>query len=306
MVEMFQAEEDAASPIRRHRENSVGGALEEQEGAERIEIGEGGLRELYAAVAGSLEDDSGSGERVCAEALARYNDSFQFQVHGTAARSMDGSVPLREWLTTPAAEASKRYIDAMESQALGRFFSRLLEDAAGGAGVGELAPILSATEYRQGDYLTVHNDLLQHAAGGRRLAVVAQMSSAEWDARCGGALVWCDPFDTIPPAYNALTIFATDHWSWHFVEPVWSSAGDAECPLEGQHRFAWSGWYEYQTLSRSGKKLSAREAAKANAKAAARRKNAELLWLKGRLDARRRAVGDGAHRSTGALHIDAA
>ena len=51
----------------------------------------------------------------------------------------------------------------------------------GGVGdVGNLEPILSATEYRPGDYLTVHNDLHQHAGGGRRLAVVTQMSTPDW------------------------------------------------------------------------------------------------------------------------------
>ena len=69
----------------------------------------------------------------------------------------------------------------------------------------------------------VHNDLHQHAGGGRRLAVVSQMSSADWTAGCGGALVWCDPVEVIEPGFNSLTLFATDHWSWHFVEPVWET-----------------------------------------------------------------------------------
>jgi len=90
--------------------------------------------------------------------------------------------------------------------------------------------------------------------------------------------------------FNSLTLFATDHWSWHFVEPVWehqAEGGDASCPGDGQHRFAWSGWYEYKTggskdalAAASSSGLSRREMAAQKEKADAVQRDAELQWLK--------------------------
>ena len=245
--------------------------------------------------------------RLCTEALAAFNNEFQFQVHGTSASSIDGSVPLDDWLETPKATISKRFISAMRSSSLSRFFSALLHKAGGSVGgvgdVGDLEPILAATEYRVGDYLTVHNDLHQHAGGGRRLAVVAQLSSTHWNEGCGGALVWCDPVDVIQPEFNSLTLFATDHWSWHFVEPVWeqSSEDGSDCSGQGQHQFAWSGWYEYKTGGRGGATASAAQAAKA----VEVQKRAELQWLKARLDARLELMEGSAQRDRGALVLQA-
>lgn len=56
---------------------------------------------------------------------------------------------------------SKRFVTAMRSSPLSRFFSALLHEAGGASGgvgdVGDLEPILAATEYRTGDYLTVRS-----------------------------------------------------------------------------------------------------------------------------------------------------
>ena len=64
-------------------------------------------------------------------------------------------------LVVPSMQAatSKRFITTMRSSPLSRFFSALLHEAGGAVGgvgdIGDLEPILSATEYRIGDYLTV-------------------------------------------------------------------------------------------------------------------------------------------------------
>lgn len=300
------------SPIRRHREDKVGQSY--VTGKPRVDLAPAELQRLYGPVVAAHGNRSGAiagqelaGMRLCTEALAAFNNEFQFQVHGTSASSIDGSVPLDDWLETPKATISKRFISAMRSSSLSRFFSALLHKAGGSVGgvgdVGDLEPILAATEYRVGDYLTVHNDLHQHAGGGRRLAVVAQLSSTHWNEGCGGALVWCDPVDVIQPEFNSLTLFATDHWSWHFVEPVWeqSSEDGSDCSGQGQHRFAWSGWYEYKTGGRGGATASAAQAAKA----VEVQKRAELQWLKARLDARLELMEGSAQRDRGALVLQA-
>ena len=119
--------------------------------------------------------------------------------------------------------------------------------------------------------------------------------------------------------FNSLTLFATDHWSWHFVEPVWehqAEGGDASCPGDGQHRFAWSGWYEYKTggskdalAAASSSGLSRREMAAQKEKADAVQRDAELHWLKARLDARLRemeAQAGGEGDESGALWVQVA
>ena len=119
--------------------------------------------------------------------------------------------------------------------------------------------------------------------------------------------------------FNSLTLFATDHWSWHFVEPVWeqqTEGGDASCPGDGQHRFAWSGWYEYKTggskdalAAASSSGLSRREMAAQKEKADAVQRDAELQWLKARLDARLRemeAGGDGDKGDGGVFLVQVA
>ena len=299
------------SPIRRHREDKVGQSSYET-GKPRVVLAPEELQRLYGPVVAAhgnrsiLASRELAGMRLCTEALAAFNGEFQFLVHGTSASSMDGSVPLDDWLETPTATTSKRFISAMRSAPLSRFFSSLLHEAGGSVGgvgdVGDLEPILAATEYRVGDYLTVHNDLHQHAGGGRRLAVVAQLSSTDWNEGCGGAFVWCDPVDVIQPGFNSLTLFATDHWSWHFVEPVWeqSSEDGRDCSGQDQHRFAWSGWYEYKTGGR-GAAASAAQAAKA----VEVQKRVELQWLKARLGARLKSMEGSVERDRGALVLQA-
>ena len=115
-----------------------------------------------------------------------------------------------------------------------------------------LVPILQATSLRQGDYLTPHNDLLGASGSGgsnRRLAFVLHLSE-NWDRRCGGAFVWCEPVEALPPEFNTLTLFPTSHFSWHFVEPVWSNpAGGASC--NDSRRLAWSGWFAASAAPRA-------------------------------------------------------
>ena len=95
--------------------------------------------------------------------------------------------------------------------------------------------------------------------------------------RCGGALVWCGPTaQVLPPLFNSLVLFATSHWSWHFVEPVWEHGHQTETG-EGAagcgHRLAWSGWFEWRESA---------EQQQSGSRAA--RVRAELEWLRGRLD----------------------
>ena len=77
---------------------------------------------------------------------------------------------------------------------------------------------VSASWYRPGDHSTPHNDL-----GRRRvIAFVWHLIVAPhtWDERCGGDLVWCEPYSRHPPCHNALYLFRVHDASHHFVQRV--------------------------------------------------------------------------------------
>lgn len=75
----------------------------------------------------------------------------------------------------------------------------------------QLQPSVQGTIYKPGDYLTVHNDLLHLARGGnrtlrqRRVAVVAQLSSANWDTRCGVCIYRPLVFLSVTESANTVT-----------------------------------------------------------------------------------------------------
>ena len=212
-AELITAEEQAASaasaflsPLRRHREDSGGGQASASGGA-RVALNATEHRPLYAPLYharslahGAAADVASVGHHspaagVCHAARAAYNGSFQFEVHGTAHASVDGAPSLSDWLQWPQPAAgtttstevagSRTLYDAMHSPAMETFIASLLgssrgteqDSSSGPVASSRLRPILQATAYHTGDYLTVHNDLHQHAAGGRRLALIAQFSS---------------------------------------------------------------------------------------------------------------------------------
>lgn len=215
--------------------------------------------------AGAIPEGQG---RVCGILRAAYNQTFRMRVHGTAPDAngaTDGcvegaGVSLSDW---PRADASQVLHDVLHSTAMTLFVSDMLAQLNTGqarvasgergtktranglrAAANSLVPIVQATSLQQGDYLSPHNDLL--AASGssgsnRRLAFVLHLSHG-WGKQCGGAFVWCDPFEVMQPEFNTLTLFPTSHFSWHYVEPVWrSTAGNDSC--DDGHRLAWSGWF---------------------------------------------------------------
>lgn len=111
-------------------------------------------------------------------------------------------------------------------------------------------PCHHAIQRATGDFfwatVQVHNDLHQHVGGGRRLAVVTQMSTSNWylfcwrlypsahficmaqfhieavvvgcrNEGCGGALVWCDPVDVIPPVGHPYTLLVFVMWCNYYI-----------------------------------------------------------------------------------------
>ena len=227
-------------PIRRRHE-----ARDESGGAERTELDEVTQRALYAAVASA----GGSGG-VCSRARAAYNHTFHMAVHGTApdetaaadSCASGGGVSLSDW---PKADASTLLLDTLRSAAMASFVGDLLSaDTAGSVKPDSLLPIMQATAMRMGDHLTPHNDLLATSGSNRRIAYILQLTSDEsWEPRCGGSFIWCDPSEVLSPTFNTLTLFPTSHFSWHFVEPMWSTDAAGEPCAESSRRLAWSGWF---------------------------------------------------------------
>lgn len=191
----------------------------------------------------------------------------------------------QEWLARPGLRVSRAFLKKLRSPAVAELFSGLV-------GTPErLTPVLSATEYKVGDYLTVHNDLRQEqdgaqekGGGARRLAFVLNLADAGWPAGCGGSFVWCRPAEPVAPRSNSLTLFATSAWSEHFVEPVWADAAGDDCAAPGRHRFAWSGWY--QTLERARPSAA----------------DPELVWLRAQLTAQLR-LRAAPEAEQGGLHL---
>ena len=137
-------------------------------------------------------------------------------------------VSFKDW---PSAAASEVLRDVLHSATMARLVSDLLSDVAAGApsSGGEsnappavrleaesLLPIMQATSLREGDHLTPHNDLLAASGSNRRIAFVLQLSDSDWDRRCGGSFVWCDPFEVLTPDFNTLILFPTTHFSVRF------------------------------------------------------------------------------------------
>lgn len=232
-------------------------------------------RALYADVLlpESVTADDGTGgtaarRGICAGARAAYNHTFRMRVHRTdpdAYGDVDScaegaGVSFADW---PVADASQVLHDVLHSVEMSVLVSDLLSELEAGhagarSGVQDtrvnvtnlrgvaksLVTIAQATSLQVGDHLTPHNDLLAASGSGgsnRRLAFVLQLSD-NWDRRCGGAFVWCEPLEVMVPEFNTLTLFPTSHFSWHFVEPVWSNlAASASC--DASHRLAWTGWF---------------------------------------------------------------
>ena len=91
---------------------------------------------------------------------------------------------------------------------------------------------VSASWYRPGDYSTPHND-----RGRRRhIAFVWHVcnADAEWDERCGGDFVWCEPYLRFRPSSNSLYLFRVHESSMHFVQNVWCETVDHMAPTEPQ------------------------------------------------------------------------
>ena len=139
--------------------------------------------------------------------------AVQFTVHGTANQPVQGAPTLATWLQQDGggggvpSSASRHLNNALASHGMEAFVRALLAEAGATGGAEALRPLMQATAYQSGDYLTAHNDLHQTASGGRRLAIVAQFSSADWDATsCGGSLVWCDPVQVGAHACTVVTL----------------------------------------------------------------------------------------------------
>ena len=246
---------------------------------QRDDLDEIAQRVLYADVLSTVETKAGTtadsmdgavgkGRGVCGSARAAYNQTFRMRVHRTAPDAYGGAdscaagagVSFADW---PVADASQVLHDVLHSTAMLLLVSDLLSELEAGqaatqSGVRKiranttdllsvaksLVPIVQATSLKPGDYLTPHNDLLATSGLGgsnRRLAFVLQLSDG-WERRCGGAFVWCDPLEIMAPEFNTLTLFPTSHFSWHFVEPVWSNT-TASANCDAGHRLAWSGWF---------------------------------------------------------------
>ena len=240
----------------------------------------------------------GEGRGVCGSARAAYNQTFRMRVHRTAPDAYGGAdscaagagVSFADW---PVADASQVLHDVLHSSAMSLLVSDLLSELEAGQAAAQsgarktsantsdllivaksLVPIVQATSLKTGDYLTPHNDLLATSGLGgsnRRLAFVLQLSD-DWDRRCGGAFVWCDPLEVMAPEFNTLTLFPTSHFSWHFVEPVWSNT-TASANCDAGHRLAWSGWFaatvaHHEDLAARGSDLTS-----------------SLGWLRNRMEA---------------------
>ena len=187
---------------------------------------------------------------MCSAALDAYGQQFQFEAHGTSYHPIpadpesgyvQNSLAMGDWLHKKQLTKSRGFYLKLQSPAVSEFFSGLVGASQ------RLEPLLSATEYRERDYLTVHSDMRPGASrtgGSRRLAFVLSLSAGHgggaWPSDCGGRFVWCRPAAAVAPGRNSLTLFATSAWSTHLVEPVWSGK---KCGEAGSHRFAWSGWF---------------------------------------------------------------
>lgn len=252
------------------------------------DLDEAAQRALYAGLLlpaaeteASAVDDGTNGTAaqrsrgICARARAAYNHTFRMRVHrtdpdayGDADSCAAGAgVSFAEW---PVSDASQMLHDVLHSVAMSLLVANLLSELGAGhpgapsgsrdtgTNVGNqramaksLVTIAQATSLQVGDHLTPHNDLLAASGSGgsnRRLAFVLQLSD-DWDRRCGGAFVWCDPLEVIVPEFNTLTLFPTSHFSWHFVEPVWSNP-TASASCDAGHRLAWTGWFAATTAAR--------------------------------------------------------
>jgi len=113
----------------------------------------------------------------------------------------------------------------------------------------------SFREYRQGDYINFHNDMVKN----RRLCFNYWTPSPDWDPDWGGSFVWCgtgysksggrmgdqseEVIDfpksfRVRTRYNQVGMFVPQMQTWHAVDRV----GDAVGP--SRHRFSFTSWLE--------------------------------------------------------------
>ncbi len=107
-----------------------------------------------------------------------------------------------------------------------------IRDFTGDQSIGRT--IIQATRYRQGHFLTRHND--RHDGEDRRFAFVLGLTT-DWQADFGGLTHFYDDDhqwqESLLPGFNQMLIFRV---------PVWHSVGMVT-RLATQHRYSLTGWF---------------------------------------------------------------
>ena len=140
----------------------------------------------------------------------------------------------------PGAPGMAAALDAARVLLEGAPMRRLVSELTGESCDGET--VVQPTLFRQGDFLSLHNDAGSH----RRVAFALHL--AEWAEGAGGELAFTCPADgggarMVPPRFNALTLFvAHGPASMHMVMPVVNATAG---------RFALSGWFTQRQAARS-------------------------------------------------------
>ena len=129
-----------------------------------------------------------------------------------------------------------------------------------------------ATWYRQGDFISPHNDMV----GNRGVSFVLSMTKG-WERDFGGSFYWLNgQSHEVVPEFNTLVLFMPSPRSIHVVSPVTyrgarqahrrrpsKEGGDASGgwqPPKARSRFAVSGWFEFvdpQAMKRGAHYLAA-------------------------------------------------